>query len=312
MFYEAIANRFAIDDLNKDLCYQFILIHHLNKNIVTYSDLGRVYKQVVHLRTIEKYTNRVVKYTINDQLLTPQQLEFETVDQLQTELARLSEADAKAHHVSTEGVVVEVYKTPAKQQLVGLIKLQTELYQKLNSMKPNNSNIHQSYLELYQNDRLNDFLVYFNGNKGDIIKRINTAMRHMATEILNLYHGTRKKKNPEVYTRLPDSYRKTLYGLHGRYISHKKEVGEHSVKSGSITVHDVYFYLKEMPADKLRQLFYERWEMITNGTAEPKFFNSNDIPIKIQTLLMFRYLIEKRQQQKQNKQGQKLAVKKME
>ena len=44
------------------------------------------------------------------------------------------------------------------------------IYEKLIKLKPNNSNIHQSYLELFQKDKLNDFLPYFskyNNNNWD-------------------------------------------------------------------------------------------------------------------------------------------------
>ena len=75
-----------------------------------------------------------------------------------------------------------------------MIKLQTEMYQKISKIKPNNSNIYQCYLELYQKDKLQFYLPFVTKYYYDIIKRINNSMRTLSKEILNIYHVTRKKK----------------------------------------------------------------------------------------------------------------------
>ena len=38
LFLEAIENKFSIDELDKDNCYSFVLLHYKNKNIVNYSN----------------------------------------------------------------------------------------------------------------------------------------------------------------------------------------------------------------------------------------------------------------------------------
>lgn len=298
MFDESIDGKFTLDDLNPDNCYFFVLLHHLNRNIVTYQHLPKLYKEVVHLMTVKKYTMDEVDYAVNDKVSVSPTLSVSNLDELLDMLDKLSNQDELNRRVSSEGFIVRLYDGEVGKSTYTVLKLQSGIYQMLLKMKPNNSNIHQSYLELYQNDKLRDFLVYFQGNKIEIIKRINLAMRHMATEILNLYHGTRKQKNPEVYKALLDNYKKVLYELHGLYIENKKNMIDNNQgtfnkdieKNCSITVHDVYHYLKGMPADKLRQLFIERWTMIAHSHGD-QFFDEDNMHIKIQTLLMFRHLI---------------------
>ena len=38
MFDEATQDKFNFDDLNKDYCYHFILVHYKNRNIISYSN----------------------------------------------------------------------------------------------------------------------------------------------------------------------------------------------------------------------------------------------------------------------------------
>ena len=294
MFNETMEGKFTFDDLNPDYCYHFVLLHYLNRNIVTYSEFGNMYKEIIHTLTTRKYTCQEVHCKVSEQSRCIQRINFGNLNQLLDEVEELSKADDERKQVTTEGFIVRVYEGDVENSPFQVMKIQSELYQMLLKMKPNNSNIHQSYLELYQRDKLREFILYFRNGKGDIIKRINMAMRQFATEILNMYHGTRKKKNPEVYADLMDNYRKVLYELHGVYIENKKyspEDGEG--KSSSITVHDVYFYLKNLSPEKLRQLFLERWSMLQRNDCKSNIFmDKGNIHINIQTLLMFKNLIE--------------------
>jgi hypothetical protein len=286
MFEESI--NFSLDDLNKDYCYYFVLIHYSNKNLVSYKDYDKLYKEVIHTMTMEKYTFKEVEYKINNLVKTQEIVKYNSLDHLLNRLDEISINDKKNHNVSTEGFIVKYYTS---ENTFIIMKLQTHLYQELAQLKPNNSNIYQSYLELYQKDQLRDFLPYvpYQCNKLEIIKRINNGMRNMATEILNLYHGTRKKKNSEVYNSLTEQYKRVLYGLHGIYINHRKNKVDENNKLTSITIHDVYFYIKNLPAEQLRQLFFERWELLKKAC---EFFNPTDMYIQVQTILMFKHLFD--------------------
>ena len=318
MFKEAIKNKFDFDDLDKNYCYTFILVHYKNKNIVNYTNLGKEYKEVFHIITTEKYTVNEVEYEIPN-ISKIESLKTKGLDDLLALLNSVSNENQTKRRVTTEGFVLRVYEGEKYKSCFRILKLQTELYQKLMRIKPNNSNIHQSYLELFQKDKLNDFLPYFSKYNNNIVKRISNAMKTISKEILNLYHLTRDKKNPNIYTQLGKNYKKILFGLHGLYIEHKKkelnnklvndqvsndevsndEVSNDEVNntsnsneelvdyhiSKSINVNDVYYYLKSLSPYDLRQIFFERTSMLDNDDFT--FMNKKCINTMTQSTLMF-------------------------
>ena len=116
------------------------------------------------------------------------------------------------------------------------------------------------------------------------------SMKTLSREILNIYHTTRKKKNGDIYDCLPDSYKKILYGIHGLYIKGRKKdflngeaIEGNDIKS--ITVHDIYYYLKNLSPDQLKQIYLDRTELIKNMEIVPHL-NMNCIYTLTQSKLM--------------------------
>jgi hypothetical protein len=152
-------------------------------------------------------------------------------------------------------------------------KIQSDTYKKISKLKQSlTGNIYQNYLELYQNGKLVDYLPYFSKYTNEIVHRINMSMKTLSREILNIYHATRKKKNKDLYDILTEQYKKILYSIHGLYINIRKTdfINGHEIderESKSITVHDVYYYLKSLPPDQLRQLYHDRLDMLENPSV---------------------------------------------
>jgi len=291
LFDESIEGKFSLNDLNTEYCYHFVLLHYKNKNIVNYSNLGynESYKDVIHAMTTKKYTLEEIDYTINENIKKSDKKNFSNLDELLCDLNSTSEDDEKRKTISLEGYIVKVYEGEIGLSPFTVLKLQTDIYQKINNIKPNNSNIYQSYLVLYQNDILTEYLPYFSKYNNDIIKRIHTSMRTLSKEILDLYHCTRQKKNPEVYKSLYEQYKKILYGLHGLFIEYRTPKEDNTTEekiTKSITVHDVYHHLKNLPTEQLRQLFYERMCMIENN-INTTYFNVDCISTTTLCTLMF-------------------------
>ncbi len=291
MFDEAMGDKFSFDNLDKDLVYHFVLVHYKNKNIVNYTDLGEEYREIYHILTTEKYTMNEINYKI-DGVNTVEEDHFDNLDSLLNKLNTISQENEFQRKITTEGYVLRIYDGDKYKSRFIVGKLQIEIYQTLMKMKPNNNNIYQSYLELYQKNKLTEFLPYFTKFNTEITKRIHTAMRNVAKEILDLYHCTRQKKNPQIYSSLTDQYKKVLYGLHGLYIQHRKHdfsngsIDENKI-SKSINVHDVYHYIKSLPPHELRQIFYERTKLIENEMNT--FINKNCFSTKVQCAQMFSF-----------------------
>lgn len=301
MFNDAIKDKLVLDQLNKNHVYYFVLLHHRNRNIVNYDYLGKQYAYLVHTMTLERSEEgfKEINENLGEAVLYPETLTFSSLDQLQNMLREIGKQDEHNKEISTEGFILKV----KNDNNFRTYKLQTEIYQKLIKLKPNNSNIHQSYLELYQNDALKDYLLFTSKYQNEVINRINKAIKTVSLEVLNLYHATRRKQNPEVYSALKDNYKKVLYGLHGLYIENRKKDFEESSshqKNKSITIHDVYHFIKNLPSSHLRQLFLERYIMLDEGKIT-QYLNPQCIYTTTHTSLMFRDLIEKMKQKKQNK-----------
>ncbi len=294
MFDEAVKDDFSFDNLNPNYCYHFVLVHHKNKNIVNYSGIGNEYKEIYHILTTEKYTLNEVQSVVPGVNMVEEE-PFPNIESLMNDLNEISQYNEFQHKIGTEGYVIRVYDSGDKYKSpFTIVKLQTDIYQRLNKIKPNNNNIHQSYLELYQKNNLIEFLPYFSKYSTELVKRIHTSMKNMAKEALDLYHCTRQKKNDDLYSNLTDQYKKLLYGLHGLYITQRRgdfKNGKPDTNkiSKSINVHDVYHHLKGLPPNELRQLYYERTKLIENSANT--FINKDCIYTKTQCTLMFNILL---------------------
>lgn len=263
MFYDTIKGKFSMSDLDENYCYHFILLHHMNRNIVNYKNLGKEYKEIVHIGTYEKYTLNQINVNIPN-TIPIEDIDVNSVDEMKAKLNSISATDDAVKNITTEGYMIKVYNNKEKTGEFIQFKVQTDLYQRILKIKPNNNNIDQIYLELYQKDLLAEFIPYFTKFGNNIIKRIDNAVKTLAREILDIYHDTRQKKNGELYKALKVAYKKTLYELHGKYMEYRSADVKTGVVSKSISVHDVYHYLKRSDPQHLRNLFYEREKMMQN------------------------------------------------
>ena len=267
LFMDAINGKFTLDELDKNYYYSFVLVHHKNKNIIDYSRLGKEYKNVVMALVTEKTTFNVINdHRIGDKIIYPMSFKFNNVGDVLKELADISDGDKETTQISTEGFIIE----HRGNNKLTLLKLQTDIYKYIAESKPNVSNLDAMFLELYQKDKLREFIPFFTDNCGIVVMRINRAMRTMSTEILNLYHNTRSHKNEALYEALPGCYKTALYCIHGEYIQKRtKEVEKPVVENAmmnkkTITVNDVYMCLKKLDGNVLRNMFAERIEMVHN------------------------------------------------
>lgn len=268
LFVESIEGRFTLDDLNKDYCYHFILLHNKNKNIVDYTTiLGKFYKTVALAMVTEKYTLKRVEHDLHNVIL-PQKLTYNNLDEAISYLKSISNCDVVNQKITTEGFIIEYYENDK----LTLLKLQTDIYKYIASYKPNVSNIDAMFLELYQENKLHEISPFFTHqcNQADIINRIHSAMKTISNEFLNLYHMTRSHKNEKLYDAIPSSYKRALYVIHGKYLEKKTEPQKEQTsevtlrQQPSITIYDVYDCLKKIDHYCLRNIFVDRLGLLQN------------------------------------------------
>ena len=167
-----------------------------------------------------------------------------------------------------------------------------EIYNYIKTQIIEGDNIYKIYLELYQKNFMNDILPYISKYPNEIINRLNMSMKTLSREILNIYHITRKKKHQELYKLLPELYKKILYGLHGLFINTRNKdlvnrFSQEYDETKSITVHDVYYYIKELTTYQLIELFKDRMELLKNPNFN-NIMNHDCIYILTQTKLMLK------------------------
>ena len=167
----------------------------------------------------------------------------------------------------------------------------TEIYNELIKERKKYKNLQEMYLSLYQQNRIINIVPFITPYVKEIKYRIDTTIKTLAKEILNIYHATRKQKNKDLYEILTDSYKKTIFGLHGMYIDDKiKEINnqEYDYKENkSITVYDVYYYIKCIPYQQIIQMLKDRSIMISYFDHNNKIFNKTCICTLTITKLLF-------------------------
>jgi len=261
LFIDAIAGKFKLDDLDKNYCYHFILVHHRNRNIVDYSYINNYYKNVSIAMVTEKYTFKKVDYKVNG-VIYPTEYKFSNIDKMKEHLELISRTNETTHHITTEGIIIEYIEKDGSNNIT-LLKMQTPIYKRIESMKPNTSNLDAMFLELYQKDKLKNIMSFFTKQEYEVFRRINTSMRTISNEFLNIYHMTRGHKNEELYEHLPKSYKCALYIIHGIYLKKREKEKESELgDKKSIVIHDVYKCLKSLDSKILRNIYVDRLKLV--------------------------------------------------
>lgn len=144
----------------------------------------------------------------------------------------------------------------------------TYIYQKINDLMIPVRNINKAYLELYKNDNLKFVINYMSQYSTEIIKRVNSSIKTLSREFLNIYHITRKKLNPNLYNILSNNYKTILFDLHKIFIYTRKQENEcensddfFNIKK-SMTHDIIYKYLKKIDIDLLVQIYIDRIQLL--------------------------------------------------
>jgi hypothetical protein len=256
LFIETIK---TFDALEKDKIYHYILNHHKNYGLISTNHYGSGNKEL-------KLT-RITKKNDPYNLIFENETEINTnnIDDIVTNLNKISHEDLINKKLSKVGY--RIYKQLEKEILI--YDIQTPIYHQISNLLPKNMNMYQGFLELYQNNKLKEYISYFTNYPHEIVNRLNQSLRTISKEILNIYHATRKKQNKEIYDELPETFKRVLYNIHGIYIDTRKtnfDEGKeiNKLNSLSISFHDIYYYLKSISFIQLRDIFFERKILIEN------------------------------------------------
>lgn len=255
MFIEAINGKFELDDLDKNYCYHFNLIHHLNYRNIKYKNFGENYAILDLIFITEKDTLKILDITLKDVLKNYNKEWFDKLDNkhqtdnfdvILEELAKMTKEELENNnnvYLENEGYIIEHYDMNNK---LTLLKIQTPLYEyiythpiglydmshpkydilyrkflinQFDSMDENN----KSHFDMKDKEYINGIIsLYF---KEDIIKdtvyKIFLNIKNLSYALTSLYFLTRKHTLMD-YNIVPVVYRNAIYEIHGNYMGLRK------------------------------------------------------------------------------------------
>lgn len=255
MFIEAARNIILYDtDLDKDLCYSFVLQHPKNKTIVPCEKpkitLTHVYKikdnnvfevtdsiqndKCSRVSMIKnKYFTKNAMYTMNDWFSL---IDICSGDELHHEIPGFMIKNKKGERAKINNIAYKMAK-----ELHG--NIQKKQYQ---------------YLKLRQENKLNDYLKTFPNDK-EIFNRYQTDLYDWTEDLYNHYVDcfiVREKRLKNA----PFEFKPILYNLHSQYINYLKP------NNKKVNFNFVKEYVKHIPIPKLMfSLNYKHRPNTTEG-----------------------------------------------
>jgi hypothetical protein len=299
-------------NLDKNICYYFLL-ENSNFFDIGVSDLN--ISNVYFLYACYKYKNSIIFNNITD---------FNTIELYSKEKfisdysELLSSSTKNKNLLNLIGYNVQIYNYKYNKFTYYNYKIQK--YKYIVNIFPKNENKYVNYLELYQKKILKNIIHLIHAYYYDIIKIINSSLKTLGKEILNIYFLTRNKQNIALYSLLTSEYKKTIYNLHSIYISNKypddninyiknynynnnsKDIlfdcdndsfdsfKINNSKKNSITLNTIYNYFKSINVYDLKKLFDSRKiiiEKIKKNTINyNKIFYTDQIEIVVLSELL--------------------------
>lgn len=256
----------------------FIIINAKLKKLVCH-DISNFQSETVEKKAI------LIKEEMNDDtiLICDKNVYFSCLDELLFDIEETSSENESIKKLTLGGYIL----MNENEKII----IENTTYRRINDSLPDYTNVHMCYLDLYKSDKLNEILPYMSNYYMDIVKRINISMKTISREILNIYHLTRNKDNVGLYTCLPNSYKKTMYDLHKLFIGERdREIRLDDYNRKSITIDDVYHYLKRVSNVHLFNVYFERNELIKKiilYETHKDVIYIDCIDTKTQTELMF-------------------------
>jgi hypothetical protein len=280
--------------LNKDKCYNFVLMHYQNKNIVDYSlEFGNEYKKLVLVflrdkesqHEIDLYDSKILEELELDKILGEHIFISKKLESLES-FDISNQKDQFELPPLDEGVIIKIYDS--NKQKNKLFKLQSKSYQFAKSIG-SDKNIFMGLIYLYQKDKLKDYFSEKNHHlrkilnptnmqeSYDTIGVIDALFKVCTSELFELFKKlwdvkTGQRLDSKIYSLLPKEYKDILFGVRGIYFKKK------ATKS-LLQINDIYNFLKSISIEnfcalcKMRKLMYN-WCKINEELVDFKTISS--------------------------------------
>lgn len=267
-------------ELDTELSYYFVLIHHKNKHIIDYTYLfSSNYGKLLLISARKSDLSELNITTIYDDYFSDVKDIF-IVNNLYNNVMLNTNYTSLDHYLydwdercrnmkfvsqpKEEGVIIKVWDNELNRY--NIVKLQYPNYQYHSLIK--NGNINRGFVYLYQHNRLNE---YPNSKvcEHSMSALITSTLKVVTNELFQLFKilyslKTGKQYNSTIYESLPNEYKTALFGLRGIFFKHKSEDTNKELLPW-LKISDIFNFLKDMETEKLINLLGAR-ALIMNPT----------------------------------------------
>ena len=285
------SNYETLDDFTKILdsnyCYYFILIHHLNKNIVDYtSSFGENYGKLCLAIVRNKDDLKEVTFSKLSEVLNTNNFSNIFIPEEYKSLTDINYMNDKTNknllNCIDEGYVLKIKNN---NDYYKYLKIQNHSYQ-FNIAIGSDKNIFKGFIVLYQNSKLEHYL---NNNKNlnnfkkiinplninesyDTVGMVDAVFKVITSEIYELFKmlwdlRTCKHLNYDLYESVPKEYKKILYHVKGIYYKNKSRYYNSGNKQNKnfLYIKDIYQYFKLIDTETIEDILRIR-KLMSNLT----------------------------------------------
>ena len=218
MFLEASTkNNLILDQLNKDLCYSFVLQHPNNRIVVPFNKPELYLVAVYNIKTIDGNT-MVLSYPMDDlkqynwgssTIKFPQVYEWNTYSELIEKYASMNTS------YSILGFVV--YNNLTGERM----KVRNPVYEQVRSLRGNQPKLQYQYLCLRKEGKVADFLKFYPENKKELSSFRDQV--HLFTNTLFANYASCYIKKEKPLKEFSEQYRTHMFNIHKIYMDDLRE-----------------------------------------------------------------------------------------
>jgi hypothetical protein len=211
--------------LDKLTSYNFVLIHHLNENIVNYKkEFGEEYTKLCFIGARKQLVECTVDFVLSENIFLAKKLDSMTQEDVISDLP------------TNEGLIVKIKESNT------LLKIQSKSYL-FHKAIGSERNMFHGFLFLYQNNLLNSYLENPENNRFkqilnplntmetfDVGGIINCLFKVLTSEFIELYNllydAEGNQQTNTLYNYLPQEYKNILFKIKGIQLSNIKKGNE--------------------------------------------------------------------------------------
>jgi hypothetical protein len=218
MFLEAAKEvNLSLDQLNKDLCYSFVLQHHENRIVVPFNNPDLYLVALYNIKVLDGNT-MVLSYPMSDlknfdwgqaAIKFPEIYEWNTYTELIEKYASMNTS------YSTLGVIV--YNNLTGERM----KIRNPVYEQVRNLRGNQPKLQYQYLSLRKEGKVADFLKFYPENKKEFSSFRDQVHLFTSTLFTNYASCYIKKEKP--LKEYSDQYRTHMFKIHKIYMDEMRE-----------------------------------------------------------------------------------------